>query len=87
MPIPLFILIPGAGADPRVYGATIAALRGIGREGIAPTLPLQDQNATPSDLADAVAAAVPPDAQPIVVRIRLERLPALWFLRACPWHS
>jgi hypothetical protein len=35
-----FVLIPGAGADPRVYGATIDALRALGHDGIAPLLPL-----------------------------------------------
>jgi pimeloyl-ACP methyl ester carboxylesterase len=62
-----FVLIPGAGADPRVYDATIEALRGLGHDGIAPALPLEDQSATPSDHADAVAAAVPRDSEPIVV--------------------
>ncbi len=37
-----FVLIPGAGADPRVYAATIAALHDLGHEGIAPPLPLDD---------------------------------------------
>jgi hypothetical protein len=37
-----FVLIPGAGADPRVFDATIAALRELGHEGVAPPLPLDD---------------------------------------------
>jgi pimeloyl-ACP methyl ester carboxylesterase len=53
-----FVLVPGAGADPRVYGATIAALRDLGRDGIAPPLPLDDADARPSDHAAAVVAAV-----------------------------
>lgn len=52
-----FVLVPGAGTDPRVYGATIAALRELGQEGIAPPLPLDDAAATPSDHADAILAA------------------------------
>jgi pimeloyl-ACP methyl ester carboxylesterase len=64
-----FVLIPGAGADPRVYGATIEALRGLGHDGVAPPLPLDDADATPSDHADAVVAALgdPPPAPLVVV--------------------
>jgi alpha-beta hydrolase superfamily lysophospholipase len=62
-----FVLIPGAGADPRVYGATIEALRGLGHDALAPALPLHDPRARPSDHADAVASAVPGDAEPVVV--------------------
>ncbi len=63
-----FVLIPGAGADPRVYGATIEALRGLGHEGIAPPLPLEEPEATPSDHATAVVAALPePQPDPLVV--------------------
>ena len=64
-----FVLIPGAGADPRVYGATIEALRGLGHEGIAPPLPLDDPAATPSDHADAIVAALgdPPPAPLVIV--------------------
>ena len=40
-----FVLIPGAGADPRVYAATIEALHDLGHEGIAPPLPLDDPEA------------------------------------------
>lgn len=53
-----FVLIPGAGADPRVYGATIEALRELGHDGIAPPLPLDDADALPSDHAAAIVAAV-----------------------------
>jgi pimeloyl-ACP methyl ester carboxylesterase len=63
----LFVLIPGAGADPRVYEATIEALRGEGHEALAPALPLDDQDAAPSDHADAVAQALPHDVRPLVV--------------------
>ena len=64
-----FVLIPGAGADPRVYGATIDALRALGHEGIAPPLPLDDASATPSDHADAIVAALgdPPPAPLVIV--------------------
>jgi pimeloyl-ACP methyl ester carboxylesterase len=64
-----FVLIPGAGADPRVYGATIEALRQLGHHGIAPPLPLDDASATPSDHADAIVAALgdPPPAPLVVV--------------------
>src|SRR6201991_4967953 len=63
-----FVLIPGAGTDPRVFGTTIAALRELGHEGIAPPLPLDDADATPSDHATAVIAALPePPPAPLVV--------------------
>ena len=64
-----FVLVPGAGTDPRVYGATIAALRELGQEGIAPPLPLDDAAASPSDHADAILAALgdPPPAPLVVV--------------------
>jgi pimeloyl-ACP methyl ester carboxylesterase len=63
-----FVLIPGAGADPRVYGATIAALRDLGHDGIAPPLPLEDPDAHPSDHAAAVVAALPdPPPAPLVI--------------------
>jgi pimeloyl-ACP methyl ester carboxylesterase len=62
-----FVLIPGAGIDPRIYGATIESLRGLGHDAIAPRLPLDDAQATPSDHADAVAAAVPRDTELVVV--------------------
>jgi pimeloyl-ACP methyl ester carboxylesterase len=63
----MFVLIPGAGADPRVYDATIEALQALGHDALAPALPLHDQEATPSDHADAVAQAVPSDAELVVV--------------------
>jgi pimeloyl-ACP methyl ester carboxylesterase len=62
-----FVLIPGAGTDPRVYGATIEALRRRGRRGLAPPLPLHDQDAGPSDHADAVCSAVSGEADIVVV--------------------
>jgi pimeloyl-ACP methyl ester carboxylesterase len=62
-----FVLIPGAGTDPRVYDATIEALRDLGHDGLAPPLPLDDQDAGPSDHADAVAATVAGQDELIVV--------------------
>jgi alpha-beta hydrolase superfamily lysophospholipase len=62
-----FVLIPGAGADPRVYRATIEALAAIGHDAVAPALPLDDQETTPSDHADAVAEAVPRAGELVVV--------------------
>lgn len=62
-----FLLIPGAGADPRVYGATIEALRELGHDGLAPALPLEDEAARPSDHAAAVVAAAPADEEVVVV--------------------
>jgi hypothetical protein len=62
-----FVLIPGAGTDPRVYGATIEALDALGHGGLAPGLPLEDANAAPSDHADAVVRALPAHGEPIVV--------------------
>jgi hypothetical protein len=62
-----FVLIPGAGTDPRVYASTIEALGALGRDALAPALPLHDQDARPSDHADAVAAALPRDAELVVV--------------------
>lgn len=63
-----FVLIPGAGADPRVYEATIAALHDLGHDGIAPPLPLEDPDAGPSEHADAVIAALPdPRPEPLVI--------------------
>jgi hypothetical protein len=61
-----FVLIPGAGTDPRVYQATIEGLQELGRQGVAPPLPLDDLDATPSDHAAAVVAAAP-DADDVVV--------------------
>jgi hypothetical protein len=62
-----FVLIPGAGTDPRVYGATIEALRRRGHRGLAPSLPLHDQKAGPSDHADAVVSATAGEADIVVV--------------------
>lgn len=63
-----FVLIPGAGADPRVYEATIEALHDLGHEGIAPPLPLDDPEAGPSEHADAIVAALPdPRPTPLVI--------------------
>ncbi len=61
------MLIPGAGADPRVYRATIEELRELGHDGVAPPLPLDDPEAGPSDHAAAVVAAAPVDEQLVVV--------------------
>jgi pimeloyl-ACP methyl ester carboxylesterase len=62
-----FVLIPGAGTDPRVYGTTIEALRRRGHRALAPPLPLHDQRAGPSDHADAVATAVSGETDIVVV--------------------
>jgi pimeloyl-ACP methyl ester carboxylesterase len=62
-----FVLIPGAGADPRVYGATIAALEELGHDALAPPLPLENADATPSDHADVVLAALADDPGRLVV--------------------
>jgi pimeloyl-ACP methyl ester carboxylesterase len=63
-----FVLIPGAGADPRVFEATIEALHDLGQDGIAPPLPLDDPEAGPSAHAEAVIAALPdPRPRPLVV--------------------
>ena len=63
----LFALIPGAGTDPRVFDETIAALRELGHDGVAPSLPLDDPAAGPSDHAAAVAVAVAGGPAPVVV--------------------
>jgi pimeloyl-ACP methyl ester carboxylesterase len=63
-----FVLIPGAGADPRVYAATIEALHDLGHHGVAPPLPLDDPDAGPSAHADAVIAALP-DPRPTALVI------------------
>jgi pimeloyl-ACP methyl ester carboxylesterase len=59
-----FVLIPGAGTDPRVFGATIAALEELGHEGLAPPLPLDRPEATPSDHATAVLDGIPDGLDP-----------------------
>jgi hypothetical protein len=61
------VLIPGAGTDPRVYTSTIEALGALAHDALAPPLPLKDPAARPSDHADAVAGALPSDAQLVVV--------------------
>jgi Alpha/beta hydrolase family len=50
-----------------VYASTIEALDALGHDALAPMLPLDDPNARPSDHADAVVAALPPDAELVVV--------------------
>ena len=62
-----FVLIPGAGSDPRVYDATIDELRTLGHDGLAPPLPLEDPEAHPTDHAAAVAAATPERGDIVVV--------------------
>lgn len=62
-----FVLIPGAGTDPRVYGATIEALRRRGHRALAPPLPLHDQKAGPSNHADSVATAASGETDIVVV--------------------
>ena len=62
-----FVLIPGAGTDPRVYTSTIEALGALAHDALAPPLPLRDRDARPSDHADAVAGAMPRDAELVVV--------------------
>lgn len=47
-----FLLIPGAGTDPRIYDATIHALRRLGHDGLAPPLPVGDPDVDP-DVARA----------------------------------
>jgi len=53
-----FVLVPGAGIDPRVYGRMIDELRELGHEGLAPPLPLDDPDAGPSAHARAIVGAV-----------------------------
>lgn len=62
-----FVLIPGAGSDPRVYEATIRELRRLGHDATAPPLPLEDPDAHPSDHAAAVARATPERTEVVVV--------------------
>ena len=54
-----FVLIPGAGTDPRVYRVTIAHLRALDHDALAPPLPLEDPDAGPSDHAAAVGDESP----------------------------
>lgn len=61
-----FVLTPGAGSDPRVFGPTIEALRELGHDGVAPPLPLDDEAASNSDHASALVAGAP-EADDVVV--------------------
>lgn len=63
----MFVLIPGACADPRVYGLTIEALEQIGHGGLAPELPLDDPQAGPSAHAEAVLGALDRSGDLVVV--------------------
>jgi pimeloyl-ACP methyl ester carboxylesterase len=65
--IATFVLIPGAGADPRVYVKTIEALGDLGHDALAPLLPLRDDHAHPSDHAIAVAGALSGETGIVVV--------------------
>jgi len=47
--------------------ATIEALGGLGHDAVAPPLPLDDEQASPSDHADAVAEGVPEAREVVVV--------------------
>ena len=62
-----FVLIPGAGTDPQVCGATIEHLERLGHDALAPPLPLDDPDAHPSDHAAAVASATPAGREVVVV--------------------
>ena len=62
-----FVLIPGAGTDPRVFDPTIEELRALGHDALAPPLPLGDPDARPSDHAAAVASATPERDDVVVV--------------------
>ena len=62
-----FVLIPGAGTNPAVWQWTIAELRSLGHDALAPPLPLDDPQAAPSDHATAVCSAIAELTGPIVV--------------------
>ena len=62
-----FVLIPGAGINPGVWGWTIAELEARGHAAVAPPLPLDDPDAAPSDHADAVVDAARRLRAPLVV--------------------
>ena len=81
--MPTFVLIPGAGTDPRVYGATIDALRALDQNAVAPVIPLENQEATPTDHADAVAEAVPRDDELVVVAQSLGAFTGHSWRRGC----
>lgn len=66
-PVATFVLIPGAGTEPGVYGLTIEVLEARGHRGVAPPLPLHDQQAGPSDHADAIATTVAGERELVVV--------------------
>ena len=61
------MLIPGAGTAPEIYAATICALGELGHDALAPALPLDDPDASPSDHAAAVAKATPARSDVVVV--------------------
>ncbi len=63
----LFVLIPGAGADPQVYESTIDELGLLGHDALAPPLPLDDPRARPSDHAAAVLSATPASEDVVIV--------------------
>jgi pimeloyl-ACP methyl ester carboxylesterase len=63
----MFVLIPGAGIDPRAWQWTIAELRDRGQRGLAPQLPLDAPDAGPSAHADAIVAGVSHVREPLVV--------------------
>jgi hypothetical protein len=65
--VPVFVLIPGAGAHPQIYESTIAELGLLGYDALAPPLPLDDSKAGPSDHAAAVLEAVPANQEVVVV--------------------
>jgi pimeloyl-ACP methyl ester carboxylesterase len=62
-----FVLIPGAGTDPQVYGATIEGLQALSHDALAPPLPLDDPDARPSDHAAAVGSVTPARSDVVVV--------------------
>jgi Alpha/beta hydrolase family len=62
-----FVLIPGAGIHPGAWQWTIAQLRALGHEAVAPALPLEDLEAGPSAHAAAVVQAVRDVSGPLVV--------------------
>lgn len=66
MPPATFVLIPGAGIDPHLWRWTIAELESLGHAGLAPSLPLDDPDAGPSDHADAVIEAISHLRGPVV---------------------
>jgi Alpha/beta hydrolase family len=61
-----FVLIPGAGTNPAVWQWTIAEMRSLGHDALAPSLPLDDPQAGPTQHADAACAAIADAQGPIV---------------------